>query len=113
MNYQKHYDLLIQTRKQFTSFGNLEYWEKHHTIPSCLGGPDTKENIVVLTVREHYVAHRLLVKIHKTNGSLRRAFSNMCASQNGKRRLSSKQLERARQARIGLRHSEETKARKC
>lgn len=41
------------------------YTEKHHIIPRSMGGKDTKENLVVLTAREHYIAHLLLTKICK------------------------------------------------
>jgi len=41
--------------------------ERHHIIPKSLGGNNDHENLVVLWYREHYIAHRLLVKmIHKT-----------------------------------------------
>lgn len=38
------------------------YSETHHIIPKCLGGPDTKENLVELTAREHFICHWLLTK---------------------------------------------------
>lgn len=60
MNYQLHYDRLIERSKSRTVEG---YTEKHHIIPRCMGGDD-KDNIAVLTAEEHYVAHQLLVKIH-------------------------------------------------
>lgn len=40
------------------------YTEKHHIIPKSLGGKNNKENLVLLTAREHYVAHRLLIKMY-------------------------------------------------
>lgn len=33
---------------------------KHHIIPKHMGGPDTPENIVELTIEEHANAHRIL-----------------------------------------------------
>jgi len=39
------------------------YGEFHHIIPKCLGGTNNKDNIVRLTAREHFVCHRLLVKM--------------------------------------------------
>lgn len=51
--------------KELTSKQNrsLEcYTEKHHIIPRSMGGKDSKENLVVLTAREHYIAHLLLTK---------------------------------------------------
>jgi hypothetical protein len=39
------------------------YTENHHIIPTSLGGVDDKKNKVRLTAREHFVAHKLLVKM--------------------------------------------------
>jgi hypothetical protein len=39
------------------------YVEQHHVIPRSLGGSNTKDNIVALTAREHFVAHWLLTKM--------------------------------------------------
>ncbi len=39
------------------------YTEKHHIIPRSLGGSDTKENLVALTARQHFVCHLLLTKM--------------------------------------------------
>lgn len=44
-----------------------EYCERHHIIPKSLGGKDDDDNIISLTAREHFVCHRLLVKM--TSGS--------------------------------------------
>ena len=40
------------------------YCEQHHIVPRSLGGLNTKENLVLLTAREHFVAHLLLVKMY-------------------------------------------------
>jgi len=42
---------------------NCCYTEKHHIIPKSLGGSNRKDNIAVLTAREHFICHRLLVKM--------------------------------------------------
>lgn len=42
---------------------NAGYTEKHHIIPKSCGGSNSKENLVVLTAREHYVCHILLTKM--------------------------------------------------
>jgi hypothetical protein len=60
MNYSNIYDQLIQRAKLRTSI--LEY-ENHHILPKSLGGPNTKNNLVKLTLREHFLAHRLLTKM--------------------------------------------------
>lgn len=61
MNYQKHYELLIERAKSRTLAG---YFERHHIIPKCMGGSDEPENIANLAPEEHFVAHQLLVKIY-------------------------------------------------
>jgi len=49
-----------------------------HIIPKCLGGQGTvlnvtHPNIVLLTAKEHYMAHRLLCEIYPDNKKLRYA----------------------------------------
>jgi hypothetical protein len=39
------------------------YIEKHHIIPRSLGGDNSKDNLVGLTAREHFVCHLLLTKM--------------------------------------------------
>ena len=46
------------------------YSETHHIIPKAMGGPNSKSNLVRLTARQHFVAHRLLTKM--TEGILKR-----------------------------------------
>jgi hypothetical protein len=67
MNYQKHYNLLIERAKYRVL---KSYTEKHHIIPECIGGSNAKDNLVRLTPEEHYVAHQLLVKMYPDNAKL-------------------------------------------
>lgn len=39
------------------------YAEKHHIIPVSLGGSNDPSNLVSLTAKEHFICHRLLMKI--------------------------------------------------
>lgn len=67
MDYFKIYASLMAKGKERT----LDcYTEGHHIIPKCMGGLDSKENIVDLTPEEHFVAHLLLVKMYPKNGRL-------------------------------------------
>ena len=61
MNYQLIYSNLIEFRKANAPAG---YSEKHHIIPKSMGGSNLPDNLVRLTGREHFIAHRLLAKIH-------------------------------------------------
>jgi len=70
MDYQKHYTRLIERAQDRIL---PDYSEKHHILPRCLGGSNSKSNIVKLTPEEHYVAHQLLSKIHPENHSLKKA----------------------------------------
>lgn len=64
MNYQKIYDALVQKRKENPLNKKIQYCESHHIIPRSLGGTDELDNIVNFTAREHYVAHKILVKAY-------------------------------------------------
>ena len=77
MNYQHHYNLLIERQKNRILEG---YVERHHIVPRCLGGKDLPENLVDLTAREHYVQHQLLAKIYPENKGLQLAVSMMSVS---------------------------------
>ena len=59
MNYLKHYCNLI--RKAEKGVVPEGYTEKHHTFPKSIFGNNNR--IVILTGREHYIAHALLEKI--------------------------------------------------
>lgn len=82
MNYQKHYDALIERARHRVAEG---YLEKHHVVPKCLGGSDDPRNLVMLTAEEHYVAHQLLVKLNPGNVNLVYAACLMSKSPIGKR----------------------------
>lgn len=79
MDYQKHYERLIE-RARYRSLN--EYKERHHIIPKCMGGSNEKENLVYLTASEHFIAHQLLVKIHPENHALAHAAKILMGSKN-------------------------------
>jgi len=43
------------------------YTEKHHIIPKSLGGDNSKDNLVKLTAKEHFICHLLLPKMVEIN----------------------------------------------
>lgn len=71
MNYELIYDKLMKKAHSergvpltFYKCQGLGY-ERHHIKPLCLGGDRFDgSNIALLTPREHYIAHKLLVKMH-------------------------------------------------
>lgn len=68
MDYKLIYDQIIQRAQQEQAVRALAkknktaYFEQHHIVPRCMGGRGTKENLVLLTAREHFVCHHLLWK---------------------------------------------------
>ena len=99
MNYLNHYNLLIASRKILARKKNKSeiYYESHHIIPKWLGGDNSKNNLVLLTAREHYVAHLLLWKHYRDRPSAL-AFHRMTKSNNSmqKRIINSKYFELAK-----------------
>jgi hypothetical protein len=59
MNYLKHYCNLIRKAENRTPPEG--YTEKHHTFPKSIFGNNNR--IVILSGREHYIAHSLLEKV--------------------------------------------------
>lgn len=49
--------------------------EIHHIIPRSLGGTDSTDNLVTLTLKEHWVCHRLLVKFLDDPIALRKMYN--------------------------------------
>ena len=64
MNYERIYERLIRHAKENPAYG---YCEVHHVKPRSLGGGNEQDNLVSLTARQHFVAHRLLAKIYGGN----------------------------------------------
>ena len=77
MNYKQIYDNLM---KRATDRQIDGYTEKHHIIPKCMNGSNAEENIAVLTAREHFIAHQLLIKIYPGHRSLAHAAYMMTRS---------------------------------
>jgi len=79
MNYKLIYDRIIERARARKLEG---YKEKHHIIPKSLGGLNSKDNLVELTAKEHFICHKLLVKIYPDNAKLKFALLAMCNLKN-------------------------------
>lgn len=108
MDYKKIYNDLMEARLAIKSERKIQkksgiYFERHHILPLSLGGDKSyalgSDNIVLLTAREHYIAHRLLWLIYKTR-EMGFAFHKMVFSQSPlqERRFDSKAYEAAKLA---------------
>lgn len=96
--YTKCYFAIVQrANSEGRMKGGATFYESHHIIPKCLGGNNKKENLVLLTLREHFIVHHLLLKMTMTKDhhiKMQRALGAMTT----RHTLSSRQFERARQA---------------
>jgi hypothetical protein len=84
MNYKKIYDALVNKAKKLNrkkSKGVL--FEKHHIVPKSLGGSNDKSNLVLLTPKEHYMCHRLLVEIYRKTSQEHKMYYAMWCMVNG------------------------------
>jgi NUMOD3 motif len=115
MNHQKIYDNIIakaksENRKKCKKSDiNYVYYDNHHIIPACIGGGDEKENMQLLTDKEHYVCHKLLTYIYKGNRKLACAFHKMTYSKNGNHIKSSRDYAYAKELMRNTLISEETR----
>jgi len=74
-----------------------QYFEKHHIVPRCLNGSDDKDNLILLTAKEHYLCHRLLIHMYPTNLGVKYAFYRMTFDKKGKHFISSLDYAYARE----------------
>jgi hypothetical protein len=66
MDYLRIYNELIEHRKMMPKLEGV-YYERHHIVARCMGGGDEPENLVYLTVEDHFMAHLLLAKAYDTD----------------------------------------------
>jgi hypothetical protein len=92
MDYQKIYKNLTEIRQNERRFKKQNGYEQHHIIPKCLGGSNDKSNLVLLTYREHYIAHWLLTKIHKNDSKIHYSFLCMLRDPYSNRKLTSRMI---------------------
>ena len=118
MNYQKIYTQIInkaksEDRKKLKKTDiNYVYYETHHVIPKCLGGVDSENNLVLLTAREHFLCHWLLIRMYPSCHSLVAAFNGMCNKKSKRHQYyvpSSRMYQEAKEAFSRNGHSAETK----
>lgn len=99
--YTTWYYNIINRAKTRTLTG---YKERHHIVPKSLGGENTKENLVNLTAKEHYICHGLLCKMTegKARSKMTLALLKMCVAskthQSERIKLNGIRYEQIRQA---------------
>ena len=59
---------------------SCDHLEIHHIKPKCLDGTNDADNLVTLTLREHFICHKLLVHIYPNEVSLKYALWMICVT---------------------------------
>ena len=72
--YYKWYNAIIQNSKNRTLPKNIKS-EMHHILPRSLGGSNEPENLARLTLKEHWVCHRLLVKFLSNPADIKKMYN--------------------------------------
>ena len=98
------------------------YTEVHHILPKSLGGSNSKDNLVNLTAREHYICHLLLTKMVESTFKNKMVYALwMMIRGNSKQKrnfkinskiyskLKTEYAESVRNSKLGKKLSEETK----
>jgi hypothetical protein len=100
MDYKKQYNTLIEGRRRLNRSKNYDgTLENHHIIPKSLGGSNNENNLVLLTPKEHYIAHLLLTEMYegKDKAKMCYALLKMCQNNpNQTRELSSRRYEKTK-----------------
>lgn len=101
MDYKKIYNQLInRAQSENRQKGCGIYFERHHIIPKCIGGTNDPTNLVLLTGKEHFIAHKLLCEIYLDNNKLHYALWRMMNLQSKKHvrnyNISSREYERCK-----------------
>lgn len=93
-----YYHIINSAKSQQRKKTKDEYFEEHHIIPTALDGSNENQNKVLLTPREHFVCHLLLIKMTDANDryKMQWALHKMTFSKVGKRVFSAYQYNLAR-----------------
>lgn len=104
MNYRHVYMLIIEHAKSEEKLGirkrdNGNYYERHHILPRSLFPlwKSRKSNVVLLTAREHFFCHQLLVKIYPCY-KMACALQMICKNWANDIILSSREYQKVREA---------------
>jgi hypothetical protein len=106
MNYQNIYNNLVTKAQNRVLEG---YSEKHHIVPKCMGGSNDKANLVKLAAKEHFLAHKLLVRIHPKVRGVWYALIAMGRLSEFKSKIFESERLRAYEMRKGFKYSEKSK----
>lgn len=71
ITYKEFIDKIVLERGYHSNFNKkVKGYAIHHIIPKCMGGTNHSENLVLLNITEHLIAHTLLFRENKDNKNL-------------------------------------------
>jgi hypothetical protein len=108
MDWSRHYDALMARARGRDLVG---YSERHHILPKCMGGTNAKGNLVRLTAKEHFIAHKMLVRMNPEVRGLWLALVAMGRIPEFKARIFASEREAAARSRRGFKYTDESKAK--
>lgn len=77
--FNSYQELIEFAKAQTRTKNSYVYYEKHHIIPKSEGGTDDEENIVLLTLYEHLLAHYLRACEYELIGDKQKEANNIFA----------------------------------
>ena len=94
MNYRRIYNRIIdRANREQRDKKQGTYYESHHIVLRSEGGSNKRDNVVLLTAKEHYIAHLLLFTENPTQA---RAYAFVRMSHRGTKRSSAKIYQEAK-----------------
>ena len=99
--YTKIYRSIIENSKAKNRKKGEEYYENHHIIPKSLGGSNSKDNLVFLTPREHFICHLILTKITVDSDRVKMIYALIILA-NSNIKLTSRQYDIVRNLHISI-----------
>lgn len=97
MNYRKlYFKIITNAKKENRKKGCGIYYERHHILPKSLfpNWTKKKENIVLLTAKEHYFCHKLLLKIYPSRAM---SLAYVRLTHDGQHKVSMRDYERSKE----------------
>lgn len=92
--YTRWYLCIIDARRRRPVADDI-YGERHHVVPKSLGGTNEESNLVKLLAREHFVCHRLLVKMTEGKDKARMVHAAHCMIKCNRRKVPNRITSRA------------------
>lgn len=68
--YKEIYNKIIDKARNTVYDTKITITEVHHILPRCMGGDDSSNNLVRVSIREHIMLHLLLARIYPNNSKI-------------------------------------------